>query len=187
MSNDTTAWLARRPLKRTAPDRRAGNYFRSAAEDGKGKDGKAIGGIPLNSTEASVVAAVRMAYEVAEVQIDRSARLARRLRDAGDQAAGPHSSRQALDATERLVFRAMMAFLGWLETAAADNGNALKRLAAAQYRLLGALLGVTPSEPPKSQRARAPETASGRADARKSAPFAYPGEEPPRFSVRIQH
>jgi hypothetical protein len=187
MRDDGTGWLIRDPLPRTGPDRRAGNYYRSAADDGKGKDGKAIGGIPLTSAEAAVVAAVRMAYKVAEVQIDRSARLARRLREAGDQATGPGSARQALDATERLVLKAMMAVLGWMEAAAADNRSPLRRLAAAQYRLLGALLGLTPPEAGGNQEARARDTASARAEARKSGPLGYSGEESPRVSVRVQH
>jgi hypothetical protein len=182
MSNDKARWFERPQLKRTAPDRTAGNYYRSAADDGK-----AIGGIPLNSSEAAIVAVVRMAYKVAEAQIDRSARLARRLREAGDRVAGPRSDRQALDATEQLVFRAMMSFLGWVENAASDDGNPLKRLAVAQYRLLGSLLGLTSSEPPKTQEARAPEDASRRADAPSPADAAYRGEEAPRFPVRIQH
>src|SRR6266699_1752243 len=100
MNDDGTGWLVRDPLPRTRPDRCAANYYRSAAADSNGEDDKAIGGIPLSSTESAVVAAVRMAYRVAEVQIDRSARLAQRLREAGDQATGPNSDQRALDATE---------------------------------------------------------------------------------------
>jgi hypothetical protein len=187
MRDDGTGWLVRDPLPRTRPDRRAANYYRSAAEDGQGKDGKAIGGIPLASAEAAVVAAVRMAYRVAEAQIDRSARLARRLREAGDHAAGPGSDRQALDATERLVCKAMMALLGWIEAAAAERGSPLKRLAAAQYRLFGALLGLTPPDSRETDATHARDTTSARTQARTSRPVEDAGTEPPRGSVRIQH
>jgi hypothetical protein len=182
MNDDEAKWFERPQLKRTTPDRRAANYFRSAADGGK-----AIGGIQLKSTEAAVVAAVRMAYKVAEAQIVRSARLARRLREAGDQAAGPHSDRQALDATERLVFKAIMAFLGWLEGAASERGNPFQRLAAAQYRIVGSLLGLTPSEAPATQEGSAPESASRRADAPSPRHAASRREESPRFPVRIRH
>ena len=68
-------------------------------------------------------------YKVAEAQIDRSARLARRLREAGDQAVGPRSDRQALDATEQLVFRAMMARPELARRVRRPRrGNPLKRL-----------------------------------------------------------
>jgi hypothetical protein len=172
MSAVDPRWFRRPPLERAAPDRRARNFYRSAANGGP-----AIAGIPLESTEAAVVAAVRMAYKVAEAQVDRSARLARRLREEGDRAVGPRSDRQALDATERLVFRALMAFLGWIEGVASDRGHPVKRLAVAEYRLLGSLLGLTPSE-----RRERPH-----ADAREPAPSTAPPEEPPPVPVRIQH
>jgi hypothetical protein len=169
MTHGDTGWFARPRLERVGPDRRARNFYRSAASGGP-----AIGGIPLDSTEAAVVAAVRMAYRVAEVQIERSARLARRLREEGDRAAGPRSDRQALDATERLVFRAMMSLLSWVEGAASDRGNPLKRLAVAQYRLLGSLLNLAPADGPQRRRADRPVERSS------------PRERAPRFPVRIQ-
>jgi hypothetical protein len=81
-----------------------------------------------------------------------------------------------LDATERLVLKAFLAALGWLETAAAQRGSPLKRLAVAQYRLLGELLGLT--HPP-----------------RKKAHAAGPRETPPapaetapaRIAMRVRH
>jgi len=187
MRDDGTGRLVRDPLPRTRPDRRAANYYRSAAEDGKGKHGKAIGGIPLNTTEAAVVAAVRLAYRVAEAQIDRSARLARRLREAGDQATGPDSDRRALDATERLVRRAMMALLGWIEAAAAESGSPFKRFTAAQYRLLGVLLGLTPAEARERHDGRARHTESARENERTSAATGSSGREPPHIPIRVQH
>lgn len=186
MNDDGTGWLVRDPLPRTRPDRRAANYYRSAADDGHGKDDHAIGGIPLSSAESAVVAAVRMAYRVAEVQIDRSARLAQRLREAGDQATGPGSDRRALDATERLVRKAMMAVLQWIETAAAERGSPLKRLVTAQYRLLGAVLGLTPADGEEAEES-SPRVPPSATDAPPSASFGDPTAERPRPSMRIQH
>ena len=180
MSNGA-GWFERPQVERTIPERGAAYFYRNAADGGR-----AIGGIPLDSTEAVVVSAVRMAYRVAEAQIDRSARLARRLREEGDRASGPRSDRQALDATERLVFRAMMGLLGWVEGAASERGNPLKRLAVAEYRLLGSLLGLTSSkaprteEEPASEPRRAAAASPGRAGDQRE-------ESPLRFPVLVKH
>jgi len=144
MSYNAAGWYVREPLEVTGPNRRGGGFYRTAEGEGK------LGGVPLKSAEDAVVAAVRMGYKVAEAQIERSASLAKRLRNAGDRAVGPNSDRQALDATERLVFRSLMAGLGWLESAAAEGGSPLRRLAAAEYRLLGSMFGLTPPEAFKS-------------------------------------
>src|SRR5262245_4046410 len=177
MSADEPVSFTRPYLPRSGPDRRAANYYRSAAGDGTGTDGTALGGIPLASAEAAVVAAVRMAYKVADAQIDRSARLARRLHEAGDQAIGRDSDKRALDAAERLVSKAFMTFLGWVETAALEDGSPLKRLAVAQYRLLGAFFGVTDPV----EHGAPPDPAPPRYDAQPSA-------EPPRdVALRVQH
>jgi hypothetical protein len=146
MNDSEKAKASRRPwsrpsLKRNQPIRAAGAFYRTA--EGKSNE---LGGVPLVTAEHAVTAAVRMAYKVAAAQVDRSSRLAQRLRDAGDRAVGPGSDRQALDATERLVFRAMMGGLTWLETAAAERDSPLKRLLAAEYRMLGALLGLVPTD-----------------------------------------
>ena len=66
--------------------------------------------IPVMTPAAPAVKAAahrspEAADRVAEAQIDRSARLARRLREEGDRAVGPGSPEKALDATERGVFR----------------------------------------------------------------------------------
>ena len=83
-----------------------------------------------------------MAYGVASAQVERSgaprAAPARRRRPA----VGERSDRKALDATEQLVFRAMMSALGWLEGLAAEGDSPLKRLVLAQYRILGSVLGI---------------------------------------------
>ena len=128
-------------LDRSAPDRGAANFYRAA-----GDTPDVLAGIPLNSAEAAVTAAVRMGYKIAEQQIDRTTRLARRFRDAGDRAAGAGSDKKALDATEQLVFKGMMGGLAWLEGFAAEPGNPLRRLASAEFRLIGALLGLLPPD-----------------------------------------
>lgn len=182
MIDDKTGWKARPQLERTGPDRTVGNYYRSAADGGN-----VIGGIPLTSAEAAVVAGVRMAYQVAEAQIDRSARLARRLREEGDRAVGPGSSEKALSATERIVFRAAMSLVEWLEAVAADRGNPIQRLAAAQYRILGAMLGLVPVEGSEPRDGRAPDRESRRADAGGPGVGLPRREDAPPFPVRIRH
>ncbi|MDB5864273.1 MAG: hypothetical protein JWO70_2079 [Betaproteobacteria bacterium] len=174
MSDKETALLSRPALKRVAPIRNAGGFYRSAEDKSKG-----IGGVPLNRAEDAMVAAVRMAYKVADAQIDRSARLALRLREAGDRATGGKSERKALDATEALVFRAMMAGLGWLEGAAAEEGSPLLRLASAQYALWGSVLGLAPRRRSKAAAADVPEERAeqpvGHAQARATPTTAAPG------------
>jgi len=128
-----------RPVTRTGPRRSAANFYRSASGSGV-----VIGGVPMDTVEDAVTAAVRMGYQIAQAQIDRTTRIAHRFRDAGERAAGPHSERQALDATEQIVFKALMAGIGWLEGLATDQQNPLKRLATAEFNLLGSLLGLTP-------------------------------------------
>jgi hypothetical protein len=141
MVRERTAVRFERPvLKRSAPNRGAANFYRGASDNPH-----VIGGISLDNVEDAFTSAVRMAYRVAEAQIDRTARLGQRLRQAGDRAAGPGSERKALDATEQLIFRSMMAGLSWFEGLAADDANPIKRLAVAQYRVFGALLGLAPS------------------------------------------
>jgi hypothetical protein len=132
---------SRPALDRTGPIRGAGGLFRTAERGSSG-----LGGVPLNATEDAVVAAVRMAYGVAEAQVERSSRLAERLRDAGDRAVGSRSDRKAVDATEQLVFRTFMGMLGLLEGSATESDSPMKRVMNAQYRLVGSLLGMTPFE-----------------------------------------
>jgi hypothetical protein len=146
--------------------------------------------VPLDSVEAAVTSAVRMGYSIAEAQIDRSARLARRLREAGDRAAGPDSDRQAVDATERLVFRAMMAGVSWLEGIAAEPGSPLKRLAAAEYRILGSLFGLSSAAEPSAPDGRPPARSAGDTDASRpgtSGSAAFPRASRVRVPLRIRH
>jgi|AP12_2_1047962.scaffolds.fasta_scaffold02922_2 hypothetical protein len=176
MSNGSVSRsYVRPPLPVSRPNRRAGGFYRSA-----GAKSQSMGGVPLDSAEAAVVAAVRMGYKVAATQIDRSARLARRLRDAGDRVSGGDSTRQAVDATERLIFRSMMAGLTWLEVLAAERGSPLRRLAAAEFSLLGKVLGVMPVE-----KAAAAETGSGedRPTSGSAARARTPAEAPLRVKL----
>jgi hypothetical protein len=151
-------WL-RPQLERSKPIRTAGGFYRTA-EGGR----PGVAGVPLTASEDSVVAAVRMAYNVAEAQIERSARLARRLREAGDRAVGARSDRQALDAVEQLMVKAIQGALVWLERTA-DDPDPVKRLLVAQYRLAGSMLGLTPSDAPRSSGGDAPERSARSFDA----------------------
>jgi hypothetical protein len=137
MTQASRGYLRRQRLERHAPDRRAGMFYRAASDNPL-----VTGGVSLDSLEASAVAAVRLGYKVAEAQIERTTRLAQRIRDAGDRAAGPGSDRKALDATEQIVFKTILAGLSWLEGLAAEGGNPIQRLAATQFPLIGAALGL---------------------------------------------
>jgi hypothetical protein len=130
---------SRPSLDRDHPVRTAGGFYRTS-DSGDG----GLAGVPLVAAEDAVVAAVRMAYKVAQAQVDRSTRLARRLRVAGDRAVGPRSDRKAVDAAEELVTRTMMSALTWVEGLSAEGDNPMKRLLLAQYRLVGASLGLMP-------------------------------------------
>ena len=93
VSSDSPRKLIERPATRTGPRRSAANFYRSASGSGV-----VIGGVPMDTVEDAVTAAVRMGYKIAQAQIDRTTRIAQRFKDAGERAAGPHSDRQALDA-----------------------------------------------------------------------------------------
>lgn len=156
------AQLRRRPrLDRDRPNRTAGTLYRASQDDPD-----AIGGVPLNTVESAATAAVRLGYKIAAAQVDRSARIAKRFRDAGDRAAGMRRERgesseaMALDATEQLIFRTLMAGLGWFEGIAADNGNPVRRIAAAQFQLLGKMLGLLPVGPAPASAPGPPPTDS---------------------------
>jgi hypothetical protein len=77
-----------------------------------------------------------------------------------------------------------MSLLSWLEGVAADRSNPLQRLAAAQYRIAGGLLGLVPRDAHNGGAGSAPEaprrtkSAGPRLDAR------HPEDGPP---VRIMH
>jgi hypothetical protein len=136
-SEEMKLW-SRPQLERSGPIRKAGGLYRTA-EGGR----PGVGGLPLATAQDTVVAAVRMAYRVAEAQIERSTRLAQRLREAGDRAVGARSDRKAVDATEQLIQRAVMSVLTWMEGLAGE-GDPVRRLMAAQYQIAGSMFGLTP-------------------------------------------
>jgi hypothetical protein len=141
---------------------------------------------------------VRLAYDVAQAQVERSTRLARRLREAGDKQAGPYSDSQALDATERLVQNALMSGLEWWESSVAQGRCPVKRLAAAEYRMLGTILGFVPAPDAKPAPAggdkAAPPAGAGRPQdaqrkptrARDDLPVVFKGEKMHRRRVVVQ-
>jgi hypothetical protein len=176
-SPEELARFSRPQLDRAGPIRTAGGLYRTA-ESGQG----ALGGVPLTAAEDAVVAAVRMAYRVADAQVDRSARLAQRLRDAGDRAVGPRSDRQALDASEKLVFKSLMGALAWLEAAAAQGDTPLRRILVAQYKMLGSLFGLTTPTGHATEFAGQAAEAAGRADGARRGRHG-PGDE--AAAVRI--
>jgi hypothetical protein len=147
MSTDQTKrkGYSRPEPARSRPKRTASGFYRTPDGGGINLGGR---GVPLHTAEDAVVATVRLAYKVADAQIERSARLAGRLRQAGDRAVGEQSDRQALDATESLVLRAMMSALSWLE-GVADDKAPLRRLMSAEYRMIGTLLGLGSAETSK--------------------------------------
>ena len=136
---------SRPELPRRSPRRTAGGFYRTSDGGGTGLNGR---GVPLLATEDAVIATVRLAYKVADAQVERSARLASRLRQAGDRAVGEHSERQTLDAAESLVLRTMLSGLSWLE-GVADDKAPLRRLMTAECRMIGSLLGLGSAETPK--------------------------------------
>jgi hypothetical protein len=135
---------SRPELPRRGPKRTAGGFYRTPDGGGTGLGGR---GVPLHAAEDAVIATVRLAYKVADAQVERSARLASRLRQAGDRAVGEQSDRQALDAAESLVLRAMLGGLSWLE-GVADDKAPLRRLMTAEYRIIGSLLGLGSADTP---------------------------------------
>jgi hypothetical protein len=180
-SESLRPWVRPTPTQ-SGPNRHIGGFYRTAESKGT-----ALGGIPLQTAEDAVVAAVRMAYKVAEAQVDRSARLARRLRKAGNQAVGPGSDRQALDATERLVFRAMMGGLGWLEGVAAERDSPLMRILTAQYRMLGSMLGLVPTTTSATATASTHEGQSTRAGPPKKRSENLRRTKPSSHFLKVQH
>lgn len=125
-------------LAETAPRRHFGGLYRTAEGEHRGES---VGGVPLVDAEDAVTAAVRLGYKVVDTQIERGRRIARRLNGAAERA-GIDDASVPLDAMERLITRAMLAGLGWIEGAAADKTGPMKRLAKAEYRLVGSLLGL---------------------------------------------
>lgn len=178
---------ARTAPRRTAPDRGAGGYYRTApGESGAG----AFYGVPLRTAEDTAVSAVRAAYRVADAQMERGARIARSLREASmRQGAGEPS--EALDAGERLTRKALLAGIEWLETLVAEPGSPVKRVLAAEYRWVGAALGIVQNDGARDAAAASPPRSSAAppapapAEARE-APLRY-AARPAGPMVKIKH
>jgi hypothetical protein len=165
--------------KLEGPNRGFGGYYRSS--DHK-VAGKVFRGVPLKTAEDTAVAAVRMGYRVIDAQIDRALDMARRLRGAATRA-GVKDSNDILDQAERLFSRGGLLALEWLETAANRPENPLMRLLAAEYRLLGSVLGF-PIAPGKTCETETPKKSP---DTKPSAPASTPATPAPSWRVRIQH
>jgi hypothetical protein len=146
----------RRPdIEEIGPNRAAGGFYRT----GTSVEGTPRSGVPLSTANAAVVAAVRLAYEVAETQVERSTRMAARLRAAADEQVGEGSGGHALEAAERLVMNSLVSGLQWWETSVAEGRCPVKRLAAAEYQMLGTLLGLGPAAKRKEADERGPASA----------------------------
>lgn len=159
---------------RTRPDRHFGGYYRTAD---RSLGGQAARGVPLAQAEDAAVAAVRMAYGIADAQIERGLRVARQLR--GAAARQGSTPAEALGATERLAEKALLIAVEWMEGAATSRDHPVRRLAAAELRLLARLLGL-----PARARAR-PRDASGPAPTGgEAAPQQAPGA-PAGAALRI--
>lgn len=109
----------------------------------------------MSKADDAIVAAVRMAYKVADAQVQRSMRLAESLKRTGGRAVGEGIDAGAAKARDRSPTGAAMSALSSLE-AAADKGGPPMRLIIAYYDLLGSLLGLTQQEPVSHPPSRAP-------------------------------
>jgi hypothetical protein len=160
------------------PMRNFGGYYRTADRNIKGHQ---LRGVPLETAEATAVAAVRMGYQVIDAQIDRGLDMARRLRHAADRA-GVGDSREILTAAEQLLSKGALLGLEWLESAANRPGNPLTRLLTAEYKILGSLFGLNMPETPQEQPRRRTAAAATAGDSEQP-----PQQSPaPRRRVRIQ-
>jgi hypothetical protein len=87
-----------------------------------------------------MVAAVRMAYGIADAQVERSTALAKRLKGEGDRQVGGESGLKAVDAASRLINNAMLSGMAWLETLATSDDALGSRLVAAQLKAVQGVL-----------------------------------------------
>lgn len=169
--------FTRKTLDVTAPNRAVGGLYRVTPEQ---VGGAMFGGVPLQNTEDAVVAAVRTSYRIADAQIERGMRIARELRGAATRA-GAGEPRDMLQSAEDLIRRAMLLALEWVETLAAQPSSPLKRMLSAEYRLLGALIGLDPDAWKDVDKAI--RTSGKRHDAEPAATDPAPnadGAQPPR-------
>jgi hypothetical protein len=157
----STQW--QRPvLPVTKPNRNFGGVYRSAEGE---RAGETFGGVPMQTTSDAVIAAVQLGYKVADAQLARGRRLASHLGGAARRA-GVKSAAQPVDATERLMKRAMLLMIEWFEGAAADPQSALRRVMRAEYEALASAFGLTVKGFGKSARhaAASPDKEKERAD-----------------------
>jgi hypothetical protein len=129
-------------LQARGPNRSPGGYYRAAA--GK-SGGPSFAGVPLQTTEDAVVAAVRAGYRIADAQIERGMRIAEELRGAARRA-GSGDATDLLRNAEALAQRSALLGIDWLETLAALPSGPLRQLLTTQSRLLAGLIGLDPAQ-----------------------------------------
>jgi hypothetical protein len=169
--------LTRRRVDQTRPQRTAGGLYRSIDNEKTG-----LGGVSMASAEDAMVAAVRMAYDIADNQITRSKRLADRLKGAADRATGndpksQKSSQDAVDAAGRLVNNAMLSGMSWVEALMAAEDGLAPRLATAQFKAVKSVLFGRQGEPEKG--------AAERVEVPSSSPPPRFEPEPPRVRILL--
>lgn len=187
------AHWTRPSTERKGPRRSAATIYRTPDHPERN-----LGGVTLASSEDAAVAAVRMAYRIADAQIERSTRLANRLKGAGDRATGGDSGREAVDAASRLVNNALLSGLAWIEALAAPDDGLASRLVAAQIKAVRAAVfargqdqGGASQEAPSQQAAQPtppvqPKTAASvPASAIGNVKVVFKGEPSKRRAVRI--
>lgn len=124
-------------LKVRAPNRQIGGFYQAMPGQG-GR--QAFGGLPLQTPEDAVVAAMLAGYRIADAQIARGMRMAQDLRGSVKDA-GIKEPKDIPPAAEALVRRGVLALIKWLT---ADPSSPLKNVLSAEY-LLGALARLEPS------------------------------------------
>lgn len=174
----SSSHLKRPSLQQTRPRRAAAGLYRTADHERTG-----LGGVTMASAEDAMVAAVRMAYDIADNQITRSKRLADRLKGAADRASGndpegQKSGQDAVDAAGRLVNNAMLSGMNWIEALLAADDGLAPRLVNAQLRAAKGVIFGRGNEP-----ATAREPREERVDVPSSSP--PPRVEPDIPRVRI--
>ncbi|MDM0026343.1 hypothetical protein [Variovorax saccharolyticus] len=181
--NSSTAPPPSEPFTRVRPDRTEpirsmGGLYRTAHRQ---KGGKVFGGATIQTTEDAVVAAVRTGYRIADAQIERGAKIARELRGAAERA-GAGDASEMLESGEGLGRRALFLALEWVEALAAPPDSPIKRALSAQYRMLGATLGLDAEHFSRSQGrkqdAAEPEPAGGPAGSRENFESPPPARPP---------
>jgi hypothetical protein len=183
MTSSTDPFTRVRP-DRTEPIRSMGGLYRTAHRQ---RGGKVFGGATIQTTEDVVVAAVRSGYRIADAQIERGTKIARELRGAAERA-GAGDASEMLESGEGLGRRALFLALEWVEALAAPPDSPVKRALSAQYRLLGATLGLdtTPFGHAERRKRSAAEQdpatrAEGRRESFESPPPARP--LPPKILI----